>query len=58
MLGAHVFKQSTCKPAHCNVSVSVVHDDYRSDVEAALEKMLMQLLLYWSIGHIRFTALL
>lgn len=58
MLGAHVFKQSTCKPAYCNVSVSFVHDDYGSAVEAALEKMLMQLHLYWSIGHIRFTALL
>jgi hypothetical protein len=43
MLGAHVFKQSTCKPAYCNVSVSVVHDDYWSDVEAALEKRLMRL---------------
>ncbi len=58
MLVSHVFKQSTCNLAYCNVSVSFVHADYRSDVEAALEKMLMQLLLYWSIGHIRSNALL
>jgi hypothetical protein len=58
MLGAHVFKQSTRKPAYCNVSVSVVHDDYRSDLDAALEKVPVRLDLYWSIGHIRFTALL
>jgi hypothetical protein len=58
MLVAHVFKQSTGNLAYCNVSVSFVHDDYRSDVEAALKKMPMRLDLYWSIGHIRFTALL
>ncbi len=57
MLVAHVFKQSTGNLAHCNVSVSFVHDDYRSDVEAALKKMLMRLDLYWSIGHIRADAL-
>ena len=56
MLGAHVFKQSTRNLAYCNGSVSFVHDDYRSDVEATLEKMVMRLELYWSIGHIRFTA--
>ena len=58
MLEEDVFKQSAHNPPYCNVSVSFVHDDYRSDVEAALEKMLTQLLLYWSIGHITFTALL
>jgi hypothetical protein len=57
MLRAHVFKQSTRKLAYCNVSVSFVHDDYTSDILASLEKMLMQPDLYWSIGHIRFTAL-
>jgi hypothetical protein len=35
MLVAHVFKQSTRNLTYCNVSVSFVHDDYRSDVEAA-----------------------
>ena len=38
MLVAHVFKQSTRNLAYCNVSVSFVHDDYRSDVEAAWRK--------------------
>ena len=57
MLVAHVFKQSTGNLAHCNVSVSFVHDDYRSDVAAALKKMLLRLDLYWSIGHIRSNAL-
>jgi hypothetical protein len=58
MLVSHVFKQSTGNLAYCNVSVSFVHADYRSNVEAALEKMLMRLESYWSIGHFRFTALL
>ena len=58
MLVAHVFKQSTRNLAYCNVSVSFVHADYTSDVEAALEEVLVRVDLYWSIGHIRFTALL